>query len=71
MFMKSGFQYVANEIVNQMHRGIVALLQLVKTVLEILCWHREDKNLLISLQGKCCGSFRGQINGFKMNKTLS
>lgn len=50
--MKSGFQYVPNEIVNQMHCRIVALLQLVETVLEILCWHRGDKNLLISLQGK-------------------
>lgn len=56
-------------MVNQIHCRIVTLLQLVEIVLEILCWHRREKNLLISLQGKCCGSFRGQINALKMKKT--
>lgn len=57
-------------MVNQIHCRIVALLLLVEAVLEILCWHRGEKNLLISLQGKCYRSFREQIKGLKMNETV-
>lgn len=35
---------VPNQMVNEIHCRIVASLQLVETVLEILCWHRGEKN---------------------------
>lgn len=60
MFMKSRFQYVPNQIVNQMQCRIAPLLQLGETLLEILCWHRGEKNLLISLQGNAVGLLEGK-----------
>lgn len=47
---ESELQSIPQQMVTLIHCRIV-LLQLVETVLEILCWHRGEKNLLISLQG--------------------
>lgn len=66
---ESGLHCVPNQTVSAMHCWMVALLQLVETVLGIQ-WHRGGKNLLINLQGEQCEPFRGQINGLKMNKIL-